>query len=126
MRGWGVFIHRRPLILSESPRRRRGAESKDFYPRNPSRGETPRGLIYIILLVLVFSSGSVWAAASDVNRFADRQTLFNSITDSFAANGKSESEKREIKRKRRQERRKKRLEKIKADQIKKTRERFNN
>lgn len=80
--------------------------------------------VLISCLILVFMAGDVWAAPNRVNEAADRQTLLNNISDAWATRGKSESDKREIIRKRKIERRHKRLQKIKEQQIKQTLDRY--
>ena len=77
----------------------------------------------IILLSMILTSDS-WAALNEANRIADRQTILNEITDSWATIGKSDSQSREIRHIRRLERRQKRLENLKTRQRLETHQRL--
>ena len=74
--------------------------------------------ILLIVLILIFSSANVFAAIprSPVYRDPDnnRQTWFNKMSDSMATIGKSEKEKKDIKRERRLLRRQKRIDNAEA------------
>ncbi len=79
---------------------------------------------FFLIIIVLLMANPVGADSEEENRAADRVTIFNQITDAWAAKGKSENEKREIIYKRKQERRLKRLEQFKNEHAKETKERL--
>jgi hypothetical protein len=80
--------------------------------------------IFVSSFILMFLTVGAFASPNGVNHTADRQSLLNDMTDSWATFGKTESEKKEIIRRRKIERRQKRLQNIKKEQMKRTLDRY--